>query len=204
MIVTILDRVNSLKHYAKCFVLLNVTDSLQSEKTIGLSLNGILCKFYVNYSKNRLLHMQITADSIGVYTKVFSLSPYQNFDVIRQWSVQWCLIAGPSCLILGRSSIWDLKYTFSGEAQLCEVGCEMGKSLTIARYQSIFFKSIIFKMDKISPLFTVVYFDASNVNFETYLRRGQNKIPHTHRANLPSHIQLFPSWFGNQALPKPT
>ena len=49
-------------------------------------------------SKNRLLHMQITADSIGVYTKVFSLSPYQNFDVIRQWSVQWCLMAGPSCL----------------------------------------------------------------------------------------------------------
>ena len=43
--------------------------------------------------------MQITADSIGVYTKVFSLSPYQNFDVIRQWSVQWCLMAGPSCLI---------------------------------------------------------------------------------------------------------
>ena len=49
-------------------------------------------------SKNRLLHMQITADSIGVYTKVFSLSPYQNFDVIRQWSVQWCLMSGPSCL----------------------------------------------------------------------------------------------------------
>ena len=42
--------------------------------------------------------MQITADSIGVYTKVFSLSPYQNFDVIRQWSVQWCLMSGPSCL----------------------------------------------------------------------------------------------------------
>ena len=42
--------------------------------------------------------MQITADSIGVYTKVFSLSPYQNFDVIRQWSVQWCLMYGPSCL----------------------------------------------------------------------------------------------------------
>ena len=48
MIVTILDRVNSLKYYATCFVLLNVTDSLQSEKTIGLSLKGILCKFYVN------------------------------------------------------------------------------------------------------------------------------------------------------------
>ena len=48
MIVTVLDRVNSLKHYATCFVLLNVTDSLQSEKTIGLSLKGILCKFYVN------------------------------------------------------------------------------------------------------------------------------------------------------------
>ena len=74
MIVTILDRVNSLKHYATCFVLLNVTDSLQSEKTIGLSLKGILCKFYVISSKNRLLHMQITADSIGVYTKVFSLT----------------------------------------------------------------------------------------------------------------------------------
>ena len=44
--------------------------------------------------------MQITADSIGVYTKVFSLSPYQNFDVIRQWSVQWCLMSGPSCLLL--------------------------------------------------------------------------------------------------------
>ena len=43
--------------------------------------------------------MQITADSIGVYTKVFSLSPYQNFDVIRQWSVQWCLMSGPSCLL---------------------------------------------------------------------------------------------------------
>ena len=42
--------------------------------------------------------MQITADSIGVYTKVFSLSPYQNVDVIRQWSVQWCLMSGPSCL----------------------------------------------------------------------------------------------------------
>ena len=42
--------------------------------------------------------MQITADSMGVYTKVFSLSLYQNFDVIRQWSVQWCLMAGPSCL----------------------------------------------------------------------------------------------------------
>ena len=48
MIVTILDRVNSLKHYATCFVLLHVTDFLQSEKTMGLSLNGILCKFYVN------------------------------------------------------------------------------------------------------------------------------------------------------------
>ena len=44
--------------------------------------------------------MQITADSNGVYTKVFSLSPYQNFDVIRQWSVQWCLMSGPSCLLL--------------------------------------------------------------------------------------------------------
>ena len=42
--------------------------------------------------------MQITADSMGVYTKVFSLSPYQNFDVIRQWSVQWCLMARPACL----------------------------------------------------------------------------------------------------------
>ena len=42
--------------------------------------------------------MQITADSMGVYTKVFSLSLYQNFDVIRQWSVQWCLMAGPACL----------------------------------------------------------------------------------------------------------
>ena len=42
--------------------------------------------------------MQITADSIGVYTKVFSLKLYQNFDVIRQWSVQWCLMAGPACL----------------------------------------------------------------------------------------------------------
>ena len=51
-------------------------------------------------SKNRLLHMQITADSMGVYTKVFSLSLYQNFDVIRQWSVQWCLMAGPACLIV--------------------------------------------------------------------------------------------------------
>ena len=50
-------------------------------------------------SKNRLLHMQITADSMGVYTKVFSLSLYQNFDVIRQWSVQWCLMAGPACLV---------------------------------------------------------------------------------------------------------
>ena len=49
-------------------------------------------------SKNRLLHMQITADSMGVYTKVFSLSLYQNFDVIRQWSVQWCLTAGPAFL----------------------------------------------------------------------------------------------------------
>ena len=44
--------------------------------------------------------MQITADSIGVYTKVFSLSPYQNFDVIRQWSVQGCLMSGPSCLLV--------------------------------------------------------------------------------------------------------
>ena len=66
-------------------------------------------------SKNRLLHMQITADSNGVYTKVFSLSPYQNFDVIRQWSVQWCLMSGPSCLIvLGlktgyRSDIFGIK-----------------------------------------------------------------------------------------------
>ena len=42
--------------------------------------------------------MQITADSMGVYTKVFSLSLYQNFDVIRQWSVQWCLTAGPAFL----------------------------------------------------------------------------------------------------------
>ena len=50
-------------------------------------------------SKNRFLHMQITADVIGVYTKVFCLSPYQNFDVIRQWSVQWCLMAGPSYLL---------------------------------------------------------------------------------------------------------
>ena len=31
--------------------------------------------------------MQITVDSMGVYTKVFSLSICQNFDVIRQWSV---------------------------------------------------------------------------------------------------------------------
>ena len=44
--------------------------------------------------------MQITADSIGVYTKVFSLSPYQNFDVIWQWSVQWCLMSGPSCVYM--------------------------------------------------------------------------------------------------------
>ena len=43
--------------------------------------------------------MQITADSMGVYTKVFSLSLYQNFDVIRQWSVQWCLMTGPACLL---------------------------------------------------------------------------------------------------------
>ena len=44
--------------------------------------------------------MQITADSMGVYTKVFYLSLYQNFDVIRQWSVQWCLMAGPAYLII--------------------------------------------------------------------------------------------------------
>ena len=44
--------------------------------------------------------MQITADSMGVYTKVFSLSLYQHFDVIRQWSVQWCLMAGPACLYI--------------------------------------------------------------------------------------------------------
>ena len=49
-------------------------------------------------SKNKFLHMQITADSMGVYTYVFSLSLYQNFDVIRQWSVQWCLMAGPAWL----------------------------------------------------------------------------------------------------------
>ena len=42
--------------------------------------------------------MQITADSMWVYTKVFSLSLCQNFDVIRQWSVQWCLTAGPAFL----------------------------------------------------------------------------------------------------------
>ena len=42
--------------------------------------------------------MQSTADSMGAYTKVFSLSLYQNFDVIRQWSVQWSLMAGPACL----------------------------------------------------------------------------------------------------------
>ena len=53
--------------------------------------------------------MQITADSIGVYTKVFSLSPYQNFDVIRQWSVQWCLMAGPSFL-LNEGSIKEIVY----------------------------------------------------------------------------------------------
>ena len=56
--------------------------------------------------------MQITADSIGVYTKVFSLSPYQNFDVIRQWSVQWCLtcMAGPSCLLYldGHTKVFNL------------------------------------------------------------------------------------------------
>ena len=50
--------------------------------------------------------MQITADSIGVYTKVFSLSPYQNFDVIRQWSVEWCPMAGPSCLH-AKLEIWQ-------------------------------------------------------------------------------------------------
>ena len=49
--------------------------------------------------------MQITADSIGVYAKVFSLSPYQNVDVIRQWSVQWCLMSGPSCLLLKNAMI---------------------------------------------------------------------------------------------------
>ena len=52
--------------------------------------------------------MQITADSIGVYTKVFSLSPYQNFDVIRQWSVQWCLMSGPSCL-LDYGNFWNIE-----------------------------------------------------------------------------------------------
>ena len=41
--------------------------------------------------------MQITADSMGVYTKVFSLSR-TKISVIRQWSVQWCLMAGPACL----------------------------------------------------------------------------------------------------------
>ena len=64
-------------------------------------------------SKNKLLHMQITADSIGVYTKVFSLSPYQNFDVIRQWSVQWCLMSGPSCLE-GPRKYKQSKRTISG------------------------------------------------------------------------------------------
>ena len=47
MIVTILDRVNSLKHYATSFVLLHATDSLQSEINNGTLFEGnvmqILC-----------------------------------------------------------------------------------------------------------------------------------------------------------------
>ena len=76
--------------------------TLQIPCNLGKQWDSPWTEFYANVmlisSKNRLLHMQITADSMGVYTKVFSLSLYQNFDVIRQWSVQWCLMAGPSCL----------------------------------------------------------------------------------------------------------
>ena len=65
--------------------------------------------------------MQITADSIGVYTKVFSLSPYQNFDVIRQWSVQWCLMSGPSCLYVKMSYMETSSIKVSLKGRLLDV-----------------------------------------------------------------------------------
>ena len=70
-------------------------------------------------SKNRLLHMQITADSMGVYTKVFSLGLCPNFDVIRQWSVQWCLVACPACLQL----LYDFQFLNQARATEDWDGC---------------------------------------------------------------------------------
>ena len=55
-------------------------------------------------------------------------------------------------------------------------------------------------MDKISSSFTVVYFDASNVNFELIRVMVKIKSCRTHRLNHPHRMQLSPSWIGNQAL----
>ena len=64
----------------------------------------------------------------------------------------------------------------------------------------IFFKRIICKMDKISPSFTVVYLDASNVNFELICVVVIEKSRRTHHINHPAHIQLSQLWIGNQVL----
>ena len=77
--------------------------TLQISCNLRKQWDSLWTELYANFisisSKNRFLHMQITAESMGVYTKVFSLSLYQSFDVIRQWSVQWCLMARPACLL---------------------------------------------------------------------------------------------------------
>ena len=48
-------------------------------------------------------------------------------------------------------------------------------------------------MDKISPSFTVVYFDASKVDFELICGAGKIKFRHTYRVNPPRRIQWSPS-----------
>ena len=65
-----------------------------------------------------------------------------------------------------------------------------------------FFKRIIWKMDKISPSFTVVYFDASKVDLELICVVVALKSCCTHRVNILRRIQLSLSWIGNQALSK--
>ena len=62
--------------------------------------------------------------------------------------------------------------------------------------KSIFFKRIICEMDKISPLFTVTYFYASKVKLICVVVKI--KSCRTQCINPLRHIQLSPSWIGNQ------
>ena len=64
---------------------------------------------------------------------------------------------------------------------------------------SIFFNRLIWKMDELSPLFMVGYFNTSNVDFKVRCVLIEMKPHCTHCIHPPCCIHLLASWIGNSA-----